>query len=99
MSTAMQQSQKTAANKRRGKHEEPEFPVKPVTVQAIKTRRGVMNHSYRDFSQVPAEKGYEPPKEIKDMTFSQKVHHILSNPDFEKWVSWMPHGRSFKVRA
>mmetsp|Transcript_377 Transcript_377/g.800 ORF Transcript_377/g.800 Transcript_377/m.800 type:complete len:309 (-) Transcript_377:2728-3654(-) len=93
------QPNKTNANKRRSKYEEPEFPVKPVTIQAIKPPRGTMNHSYRDFSQVPPHKNYVQPTEIKDMTFSQKVHHILSNPENEKWISWMPHGRSFKVHV
>ena len=33
------------------------------------------------------------------MSFSQKVHHILSNPEYEQWISWMPHGRAFKVHV
>ena len=98
MSTAAQ-SNKNNVNKRRGKYEEPAFLVKPVTIQVIKPPRGTMNHSYRDFSQVPPPKGYVQLTEIKDMTFSQKVHHILSNPENEKWISWMPHGRSFKVHV
>ena len=58
-----------------------------------------MNHSYRDFSQVPPQADYEHPTEIKNMTFSQKVHHILSEPAYAKWISWMPHGRAFKVHV
>ena len=86
------------ANKRRGNAEQ-EFPVAPVIIQSIRSPRGFANHSYRDFSNVPPQKGYEHPKEIKEMTFSQKVHHILSTPEYEKWISWMPHGRSFKVHV
>mmetsp|Transcript_14739 Transcript_14739/g.28004 ORF Transcript_14739/g.28004 Transcript_14739/m.28004 type:complete len:314 (+) Transcript_14739:58-999(+) len=85
--------------KKRTKVEEPEFPSMPVVIQAVKTPRGIMNHSYRDFSKVPPQKGYEHPKEIKDMTFSQKVHDILSTEEYEKWISWMPHGRSFKIHV
>ena len=87
------------SRKKRTKDEETEFPSKPVIIQAVKTPRGTMNHSYRDFSQVPPQKGYEHPKDIKDMTFSQKVHDILCTPDYEKWISWMPHGRSFKIHV
>eukprot|EP00977_Amphora_coffeiformis_P026020 scaffold23644_cov183-Amphora_coffeaeformis.AAC.4 len=85
--------------KKRSKKNGEDFPAKPTTIQVIKTPRGTMNHSYRDFSQVPPQKGYEHPKEIKDMSFAQKVHHILSNPDNEKWISWMSHGRAFKVHV
>ena len=95
----LQKENPSVTNKRRGKLDEPEFPVKPVTIQVIKTSRGTMNHSYRDFSQVPPPADYEHPAEIKDMSFAQKVHHILSQPEYAKWISWMPHGRAFKVHV
>lgn len=56
-----------------------------------------MNHSYRDFSSVPAELNHEEPNEITSMSFSQKVHHILSQEEFSKWISWMTHGRAFRI--
>lgn len=78
---------------------EPEFPVKPATIQVVQTPRGTMNHSYRDFSKVPPQEGYEGPKSIDDMTFSQKVHHILSQEEYNNWISWLPHGRAFKIHV
>ena len=65
--------------------------------QPLTAPKGTANHSYRDLSKVPAAVSYEHPKSIKEMTFSQKVHQILSNPEYEEWISWMPHGRAFKV--
>lgn len=87
------------SRKRRGQLMEPEFPVEPTVIQQIKTPRGTMNHSYRDFSRVPAEADYEHPTEIDDMSFAQKIHHILSNVDYAKWISWMPHGRTFRIHV
>jgi len=75
------------------------FPVEPRTIQTIDKPREYINHSYRDFSSVPAEIGYEGPNKIQDMNFSQKVHHMLSQDEYKKWISWLPHGRAFKVHV
>ena len=77
----------------------PVFPVAPTVIQTIPRIKGTMNHSYRDFSQVPPPVGYRPPGDIADMTFAQKVHAMLSleHHDYGHVVSWMPHGRAFKV--
>jgi hypothetical protein len=77
--------------------EEHKFPVTPRIVQIIKKPRTYVDHSYRDFSSVPPEIGHEEPTKIEDMTFAQKVHHILSQEQYSKWVSWTPHGRSFRI--
>lgn len=94
-----QQTALNGANKKRHKKDDSDFPVDPVSIQVIKTPRGTMNHSYRDFSRVPARVDYEHPAEIKDMRFAQKVHHILSQSEYTRWISWMPHGRAFKVHV
>mmetsp|Transcript_17778 Transcript_17778/g.33752 ORF Transcript_17778/g.33752 Transcript_17778/m.33752 type:complete len:130 (+) Transcript_17778:1093-1482(+) len=75
------------------------FPVEPVVLQTIKKQKGIMNHSYRDFSRVPPPADYVAPTRIDDMTFAQKVHHILSQEDeeYKECITWMPHGRAFKV--
>jgi hypothetical protein len=77
--------------------EEHKFPVTPRIVQIIKKPRTYVDHSYRDFSSVPPEIGHEEPAKIEDMSFAQKVHHILSQEEYSKWVSWTPHGRSFRI--
>lgn len=80
-----------------GRVREPVFPVEPTVVQTIRKIKGTMNHSYRDFSKVPPESDYKTPTEIDQMTFAQKVHHMLSNETYSNSISWMPHGRSFKI--
>lgn len=90
------------AAKRGGKKkqkEEHKFPVQPRTIVVIKKPRTVMNHSYRDFSQVPAELNYDFPSKIEDMSFSQKVHHILSQKEYASFICWCAHGRSFKIHV
>jgi len=82
---------------KRGKKEEPKFLVEPRVIQVVKKPRSFMNHSYRDFSSVPKELDYEVATKIEDMTFPQKVHHILSQDEYKKWIGWMPHGRAFRV--
>jgi hypothetical protein len=75
------------------------FPVEPRTIQVIKKPRTHMNHSYRDFSSVPAEMNYKDLEKISEMTFSQKVHHMLSQEEYKKLVDWSPHGRTFRVKV
>ena len=74
-----------------------DFSLRPVIVQTVKPKAATANHSYRDFSKVPPPPGWEAPTSIDDMTFSQRVHHMLSQEHYESVISWMPHGRAFKV--
>lgn len=74
------------------------FPVEPRIIHVVKKPRTVMNHSYRDFSNVPAELSWEKSTSIEEMTFSEKVHDILSyEEEYGPYIRWMPHGRAFKV--
>jgi hypothetical protein len=73
------------------------FPVEPRVIQVVKKPRTYINHSYRDFASVPAEMNYEAPEKISDMNFSQRMHHILSQEEYKKWIGWHPHGRAFQI--
>jgi hypothetical protein len=73
------------------------FPVEPRVIQVVKKPRTYINHSYRDFSSVPAEMNYVVPENISDMTFSQRMYHILSQEEYKKWIGWLPHGRAFQI--
>jgi len=57
--------------------------------------------SYRDFSRVlpdaPAASKTTIPSNAKEPTFPSKLHAILSNPDFQDVISWLPHGRSWRI--
>jgi hypothetical protein len=59
--------------------------------------------TYRDFSHVLPEKHLQASSLIaqsitaKEATFPAKLHSILSNPEFEDIISWLPHGRSWRI--
>lgn len=59
--------------------------------------------SYRDYSRVPPEKHEGASSLIaqgttaKEPTFPTKLHMILSNPEFQDIISWLPHGRSWRI--
>lgn len=82
---------------KKGKQEASVFPVEPRIIQTIKKPRPFVNHSYRDFSPIPAAVGETIPSDIEQMNFPQKVHHILSQPEYSKYISWQPHGRAFRI--
>mmetsp|Transcript_27391 Transcript_27391/g.54803 ORF Transcript_27391/g.54803 Transcript_27391/m.54803 type:complete len:369 (+) Transcript_27391:214-1320(+) len=54
-----------------------------------------VNHTYRDFSR------FEPISMNKDRrsssNFPAKLHMMLSNPEHAHVISWMPHGRAWKI--
>jgi hypothetical protein len=76
---------------------EPKFPVEPRIIQVIKKPKTYVDHSYRDFSSVPADVDYEAPNQIQEMNFPLKLHDILSNEAHFNFITWMPHGRSFRI--
>jgi len=85
--------------RRRSRKKRFNYPVEPQAIQIVTKSRDYVDHSYRDFSRVPPEESHDgSPKRIEDMTFSEKVHHILSQGDkYGKWIAWLPHGRAFRV--
>ena len=59
--------------------------------------------AYRDFSRVLPEKHNDASSLIaqsttaKEPTFPVKLHMILSNPEFQDIIAWLPHGRSWRI--
>lgn len=59
--------------------------------------------NYRDFSRVLPEKHNDASSLIaqsttaKEPTFPVKLHMILSNPEFQDIIAWLPHGRSWRI--
>jgi hypothetical protein len=64
--------------------------------------------SYRDFSRVlPEKQTIQAPFSLmaqsmssvtaKDPTFPVKLHRILSNPEHQDIIAWLPHGRSWRI--
>mmetsp|Transcript_5226 Transcript_5226/g.10746 ORF Transcript_5226/g.10746 Transcript_5226/m.10746 type:complete len:338 (+) Transcript_5226:95-1108(+) len=73
------------------------FPVEPRAIQIVKKPKSYVDHTYRDFSIVPSDMKYSTPTKIEDMTFSEKVHDILSDEQYSQCIQWLPHGRGFKI--
>lgn len=94
--SSRKQTEKGAATKARKTKKHFSFLVEPAIVQSVTPLRGQVDHSYRDFSQIPAEVGYATPSKIEDMSFAEKLQDILTRDEF-KCITWLPHGRSFKV--
>jgi hypothetical protein len=90
---------KNAGRKRvkRVKGKELLFPVEPRVIQVIRKPKTYTDHSYSDFSAVPPEIDHVEPTNIDEMTFAHKIHHILKQSEYDKCISWMPHGRSFRI--
>mmetsp|Transcript_18725 Transcript_18725/g.38742 ORF Transcript_18725/g.38742 Transcript_18725/m.38742 type:complete len:561 (-) Transcript_18725:617-2299(-) len=58
--------------------------------------------TYQDFSKLPPlpRKEHVLPSQsetAKEPTFPVKLHMILSNPDHEEVIKWLPHGRSWRI--
>jgi len=52
-----------------------------------------MTTGYRDFSR----SGDEHHSISKDHSFPMKLHKILSDPENSDYITWLPHGRSWRV--
>ena len=88
------------ARRRRGPKPKIRFLVEPVSIQIVPRRKEYVNHSYRDFSTLPAEPGWELPTSLEQMTFSEKVHDILTkSEEYGEYMSWQPHGRAFHIHV
>jgi len=63
----------------------------------------IKSSTYRDFSRVTAERHSDASTLIaqsttaKEPTFPVKLHMILSNPEFQDIIAWLPHGRSWRI--
>jgi len=53
-----------------------------------------IDHTYRDYSNFPTE---DLPVLKAPTNFPSKLHHILSDPEYQHVISWMPHGRAWKI--
>jgi hypothetical protein len=74
--------------------------MKPASIKEKAETATATKSSYRDFSQVAAESSalhITHAAITKEQTFPVKLHMILSNPEFEDIVGWLPHGRSWRI--
>mmetsp|Transcript_18795 Transcript_18795/g.39358 ORF Transcript_18795/g.39358 Transcript_18795/m.39358 type:complete len:396 (-) Transcript_18795:196-1383(-) len=54
-----------------------------------------VNHTYRDFSRFEPAVVSSNRKLVSN--FPSKLHMIVSNPEYAHVISWMPHGRAWKI--
>ena len=76
---------------------EPMPKKRPRVVQS-----NLVDHSYQDYSTAPIQPGVEIVdgcvSSFRTMNFPAKLHKILSTPEYEHIIGWMPHGRSWAVK-
>lgn len=56
-----------------------------------------IGNAYHDFSRYLEDKGEVPRHKKAGVNFPAKLHKILSKPEFSHIITWMPHGRAFKI--
>jgi hypothetical protein len=91
----------TSASSEEGKSSSNDSNIGEVNPASIKEKaETTTKSSYRDYSKVPPESSalhIIHAASTKEQTFPVKLHMILSNPDFEDIVGWLPHGRSWRI--
>lgn len=70
-----------------------------VPIQTIPKRGNYVNHSYVDYSADPNDQNYRLPASLEDMTFAEKLHVVLSTVEYQNCISWLSHGRAFRVNV
>jgi hypothetical protein len=77
--------------------------AQPVSINDGGESTVTTKSSYRDYSKVPPERKdasssiLSQASSTKEQTFPVKLHMILSNPDFQDIIGWLPHGRSWRI--
>ena len=83
--------------KRRGPKPKIKLPMEPRLIQNIPKRKEYTNHTYHDFSMIPMDPNYVKPTKMDDMSFVEKIHDILSKPEYISYICWKPSGRTFGI--
>lgn len=80
-------------------------PVPPRQRKKLKVKESIIDHTYRDYSQVEVSSDDEAPSTVDvdkkssrlQPNFPAKLHAIVSNPNYQHIICWQPHGRSWKI--
>eukprot|EP00584_Thalassiosira_punctigera_P010045 CAMPEP_0172543916 /NCGR_PEP_ID=MMETSP1067-20121228/14191_1 /TAXON_ID=265564 ORGANISM="Thalassiosira punctigera, Strain Tpunct2005C2" /NCGR_SAMPLE_ID=MMETSP1067 /ASSEMBLY_ACC=CAM_ASM_000444 /LENGTH=565 /DNA_ID=CAMNT_0013330403 /DNA_START=323 /DNA_END=2020 /DNA_ORIENTATION=+ len=68
--------------------------------KAKKVKESLIDHTYRDFSSVNVsveDDGAGDGGDKSRPNFPAKLHSIVSNPNYQHIICWLPHGRSWKI--
>lgn len=69
-----------------------------ATTQRTKNHtRLLVDHTYRDFSRYLHYGGQIEKHKKSDANFPAKLHQMLSEPKLSHIITWMPHGRAWKI--
>ena len=60
-------------------------------------KKSVVNHTYRDYSHVEIADTVDDYKGVNEELFPSKLHMILSTPEYARFITWKPHGRTWAV--
>ncbi|KAL3760176.1 hypothetical protein ACHAWU_001686 [Discostella pseudostelligera] len=60
-------------------------------------KRSVVDHTYRDYSQVMLTDSDDCMKQWNADLFPAKLHKILSTPEYAHIITWKPHGRAWEI--
>jgi hypothetical protein len=59
-------------------------------------KKSIVDHTYRDFSQVTTS-DLEECRNLNVDLFPSKLHRILSTPSYAHIIAWRPHGRAWEI--
>ena len=70
-----------------------------MTMKRVKKemKKSVVDHTYRDYSNVEITDLVEDYKGVNEELFPAKLHKILSTSDYVHIIRWKPHGRAWAV--
>ena len=71
--------------------------TRPVLINDGGESTATTKYFYRDYSKDAPSSILSHAASTKEETFPVKVHMILSNPDFQDIIGWLPHGRSWRI--
>lgn len=77
------------------------YPARPSTIQFVQIPRSHTDHTYRDFSEMAIEEGYTFPVDIEQMTFHEKLYHLLTYTSVQcrQSIDWCCNGRAFEIKS
>jgi hypothetical protein len=84
-------------SKRDDDSEGPSLPAPPPRKKRV-VNATLIDHSYNDYSTYRITNNDDSNKGHCSIdNFPRKLHHILSTPGYHHIISWMPHGRAWKI--
>lgn len=68
-----------------------------MSKKVVVVKKSVVDHTYRDFSQVTLTDSDECYQDWNADLFPAKLHKILSTPGYAHIIAWKSHGRAWEI--